>query len=116
MQLNTRTSSSSSGRVPPITYKVMPSLAKDGSISTAAQNKTTPDNPPAWLSITFKIRRETGPALRSAIDEISGLVGTRLMGSHAYAKEQALTDAASSLGRLRAAVNAEVPKGDDFYA
>lgn len=56
------------------------------------------------------------PALRSAIEEISNEVGGRLMGQHAFAKEQALTDAMIGLGVLRAAINKVVPAGDPHYA
>ena len=52
-----------------------------------------------------------GPALRSAIEDISNEIGGRLEGIHQYTKEDALTEAATALGPLRAAVNAVIPVG-----
>lgn len=67
------------------------------------------------LVITFSIPIEIAPALRSAVEEISHTVGTRLEGSYSFAREQALTDAAESLGALRAAVNRLIPREDQHY-
>ena len=56
-----------------------------------------------------------GPALRSAIEDISNEIGGRLEGIHHYAKEDALTEAAAALGPLRAAVNAVIPVGHEDH-
>lgn len=76
-----------------------------------------PKRPPApgKIRITFEVYEEFAPALRSAVEEISNDIGARLTGSHRFAKEQALTDAAVSLGALRAAVFARIPAGDPNY-
>jgi hypothetical protein len=71
------------------------------------------DAPP--IEIRFSIPARVAPALRSAIEEIRGEVGERLAGSHAFVKEQALTDASIGLAALAAAVNARVPAGDRHY-
>lgn len=68
------------------------------------------------IRISFEVREEHAPALRSAVEEISNEIGGRLEGPHAFAKEEALTNAAIALGALRAAVNAKVPAGDPYYA
>jgi hypothetical protein len=68
------------------------------------------------LKIEFEVSSEHAPALRSAIEEISNIVGARLEGAHAYAKEDALTDAAVGLGSLRAAISKQVSRGNPFYA
>jgi hypothetical protein len=60
------------------------------------------------ITITFTIAHEFGPALKSAVDEISDIVGSRLEGPHSFAKEGALTNAAAAVGALRAAVNEKV--------
>lgn len=65
--------------------------------------------------ITFEVADIHAPALRSAIEEISNEVGGRLTGQHAFAKEQALTDAAIGLGTLRKAINKVVGAGDPNY-
>jgi hypothetical protein len=70
---------------------------------------------PGKVRITFEVYEEFAPALRSAIEEISNDIGARLTGSHRFAKEQALTDAAIGLAGLRAAVNAKIPAGDENY-
>lgn len=67
------------------------------------------------ITISFTVPADRAPALRSAVEEISNEVGGRLEGRHTYAKEQALTDAAIGLGRLRAAVNKAVPAEDPHY-
>jgi hypothetical protein len=67
------------------------------------------------IKLSFEFHPDHGPALRSAIEEISNTVGGRLVGSHRYAKEQALTDACVVLGALRAAVNSVVPNADPNY-
>lgn len=72
--------------------------------------------PPRPITITFTVEHAHGPALRSAVDEIRSLVGTRLESSHKYAREDALTLAACALGRLHAAVCAQVPRDDPRYS
>jgi hypothetical protein len=67
------------------------------------------------LTITLQVPVEISPALRSAVEEISYIVGQRLEGSYSFAREQALTDAAEALGIVRAAVNKQVPKEDSHY-
>lgn len=52
-----------------------------------------------------------GPALRSAIEDLSNEIGGRLEGIHVYQQEDALTEAAAALGPLRAGVNRVVPEG-----
>jgi hypothetical protein len=67
------------------------------------------------IRITFEVFEEFAPALRSAIEEISNDIGARLTGSHRFAKEQALTDAAVALAPLRVAISAKIPAGDPNY-
>jgi hypothetical protein len=55
------------------------------------------------VPITFLVQRKRLPALRSAVDEISTIVGGRLEGNLPYPRAQALTDAAIALGALRKA-------------
>lgn len=66
-------------------------------------------------TITFQVADEHAPALRSAVEEFSNVLGARLEGSHRFAKEQALTDATICFGILRAAVNRAIPTGDPNY-
>lgn len=56
------------------------------------------------------------PAFKSAVEEMSNTLGTRLESSHTYAKQDALTYAAAGFGILRAAVSEQVPEGDKRYA
>lgn len=63
-------------------------------------------------TITFEVATKYAPSLRSLVEEISHEIGSRIEGSHSYAAEQALTDAAITVGALRAAVNAAIPVGD----
>lgn len=67
------------------------------------------------ITFTVSIPDEQGPALRSAIQEIRNEVGDRLVGSHKFNKEAALTLAATALGTLAAAINAQVPTEDKHY-
>lgn len=69
----------------------------------------------AFIVISFRVPVEIAPALRSAVEEISYIVGQRLEGSYSFAREQALTDAAESLGILRAIVNKLIPREDSHY-
>lgn len=66
-------------------------------------------------TFTFTVADEHAPALRSVVDEMTSLIGSRLDGQHRFAKETALTDAAICVGKLRAAVFAQVPQGDPNY-
>lgn len=68
-----------------------------------------------WITVSFAIPKEVGSALRSAVEEISYIIGQRLEGRYSFAREQALTDAAEALGPLRAAVNAVVPEENPNY-
>lgn len=81
----------------------------------AAASQSRPSGMPK-VTISFEVYVHQAPSLRSAVEELSSLVGTRLEGTHSYARESALTDAAITVGALRAAVNAKVAKGDDHYA
>lgn len=68
------------------------------------------------LRITIEVAPEHAPALKSAVDEISAIIGTRLESPHSFFREQALTSAAICVAGLRAAVNAQVRAGDPHYA
>lgn len=68
-----------------------------------------------FVVVSFRVPVEIAPALRSAVEEISYIVGQRLEGSYSFAREQALTDAAEGLGILRAAVNKLISKEDSHY-
>lgn len=67
------------------------------------------------LTITFTIPDSHGPALRAAVDDLRNQVGEKLTGNHRYEKEEALTQSASALARLGAAVNAVVPRPAEDY-
>lgn len=67
------------------------------------------------VTITFTVPREIAPALKSAIEEKSNLVGEKLEGIALFAVEDARTRAARALGVLRAAITAQVPEGDPDY-
>lgn len=56
-----------------------------------------------------------GPALRSAMEDITNEIGGRLEGIHKYEKEEALTEAAIATNALRAAVNQVVPAGHEDH-
>lgn len=84
--------------------------------STRTPNRQHPEYPSGMTRITFEVADEHAPALRSAVEEFSNILGTRLEGAHSFAKEQALTDAVICVGTMRAAVNRAVPKGDANYA
>lgn len=74
------------------------------SLSSARQRavavKTAP--PPQRVVITVELWKSELPAFASAIDEASNLVGTRATVSATLAQEQAITLAASAIGKLRA--------------
>lgn len=84
-------------------------------LGTRTPNRQDIENTAGMVRISFEVADEHAPALRSAIDEFSNTLGTRLEGAHSFAKEQALTDAVICIGTLRAAVNRAVPKGDANY-
>lgn len=67
------------------------------------------------VKITFEIKDEHAPALRSAVDEISNTVGTRMESRYSYDVEDALVRASIALGTLRAAVCEKIPEGDAHY-
>lgn len=67
-------------------------------------------------SSTACIPTRFGPALRSVIEDISNQIGHRLQGEMKFALEDALTEAATALGPLRAAINQIVPEGHPDYA
>jgi hypothetical protein len=62
-----------------------------------------------------EIPSEFGPALRSALEDLSNLISERLLGVHKFEREDSLTFAVTALGPLRAAVNQVVPAGDPNY-
>lgn len=68
------------------------------------------------LTFTFQVPRKHTPALRSAVMEISGTIGNRIVGArNRPAHERALTSAVIAVGALRAAVTAQVPVSDRNY-
>lgn len=85
--------------------------AKPGAL--AAHRVPPLPSPP--IHIEFFVAPHLAPALKSAVDEISNLIGTRLEGPSKFAKEDALTRAAIALGLLRAAITEQVPRGDRDY-
>lgn len=62
-----------------------------------------------------QIPTKFGPALRSALEDISNQIGGRLQSDMKFALEDALTEAATALGPLRAAINQIVPEGHKDY-
>jgi len=66
-------------------------------------------------SAKAQIPTKFAPAFRSAIDEIRGEIAGRVEGAHAFATEQALTDAVVGIGAFAAAVNQVIPQGDAHY-
>lgn len=56
------------------------------------------------VKVEIEVHEDTLPALYSAIEEISNIVGTRLTESKVFAREDALTRAARALGVLRAGI------------
>lgn len=67
------------------------------------------------IRITFEIPDDTGPALLSAIDEISNRVGGRLEEATRFSKEDAWTRAVRALGPLRAELYRVVKRPDPDY-
>ena len=56
------------------------------------------------IEVRFTVHEDTLPALYSAAEEISNIVGTRLEEQHAFKHEDALTRASRALGQLRAGI------------
>ena len=63
----------------------------------------------------IEIPDEFAPAFKSAVEEQSNSIGTRLESQHKYDKQDALTFAAAAFGILRAAVSEQVPEGSKYY-
>ena len=80
------------------------------SVPLAAHREPAPE-----IEIAFKVTTSNAPALRSAIDELSTILGKRLEGVHKYTKEAALTKAAIAVGALRAAVSRKCPIEERDY-
>lgn len=70
---------------------------------------------PTELTFTFRVPTHTAPALKSALAEIRNEIGARLEQPHAYATEDALTRALAALGKIAAAVDAQVENYDTAY-
>lgn len=64
---------------------------------------------------TAEIPSKFGPALRSALEDISNQIGGRLQSDMKFALEDALTEAVTALAPLRVAVNQIVPEGHKDY-
>lgn len=90
-------------------------LGLDLRSSTRTPDRQDIENTPGMTRITFEVADEHAPALRSAVEDFSNILGARLEGAHSFAKEAALTEAVICIGTLRAAVNRAVPKGDPDY-
>jgi hypothetical protein len=65
--------------------------------------------------VTAEIPSKCGPALRSAIEDISNTIGGRLVSDMKFSLEDALTEAATALAPLRIAINQIVPEGHPDY-
>jgi hypothetical protein len=105
---------SSQPYAPPSHREPVPNLIRPGTRFAELAARPPLDGDPE-IEITFKVRRSKGPALRSAVDELRTIIGSRLEGSHKFAKEHSLTDAAITVSALAAAVNRAVPAGDPNY-
>jgi len=68
------------------------------------------------MKIIVEVPSELAPAFRSAVEELSVTLAKRLERPWAPRTERSLTQATIVVGTLRAAVNAQVPKGDPAYA
>ena len=88
-------------------------FGSSGQLERTRDYRLDPDIP--GMVISFMVRDEDAPALRAAIEEIRNEVGGRLEAPHAFATEQALTDAARALGALHAVLVAKIPQADPFY-
>jgi hypothetical protein len=70
---------------------------------------------PTRKVVDAEIPSEFGPALRSALEDLSNILSERLLGVHKFEREDALSFALTALGPLRAAVNKIVPEGHPDY-
>jgi hypothetical protein len=70
---------------------------------------------PQLITISFDVRPEHAPALRSAIDDFTTILGTRMESRYDYEVEDALVRASIAVAQLRAAVFAAVPKGEPKF-
>jgi hypothetical protein len=77
--------------------------------------KLTVEDTLSGASAQADIPSEFGPALRSALEDLSNILGERLVGVHKFEREDSITFAVTALGPLRAAVNQVVPQGDPNY-
>lgn len=73
------------------------------------------EQPGTQKIVDAEIPSEFGPALRSALEDLSNIISERLLGVHKFEREDALTFALTALGPLRAAVNQIVPAGHPDY-
>lgn len=85
----------------------------DDAARVAAIARVSRDAAP--VRITFTVRGDVAPALRSAIQEISDTIAYRLSKACDFRYEDALTCAMSGIATLRAAICAVVPTGDERY-
>jgi hypothetical protein len=67
------------------------------------------------IQITCNVQAAHAPALRSALEEITDAIATRVEGKFTTPTEHALTCALVGLGQLRAALYPMVPAGDPHY-
>lgn len=70
---------------------------------------------PSPVYHNVEIPSRFGPALRSAMEDMTNEIGGRLEGIHQYEREDALTEAAAATNPLRAAVNAVIPVGHEDH-
>lgn len=101
----------------PVTDTTRPTRSDISRAIVAQYGTPAPKRPPTSdkIRITFDVYEEFAPALRSAIDELSTILGSRATGSHRFSKEQAITDAIISVAALRVAVFAAISAGDPNY-
>jgi hypothetical protein len=69
----------------------------------------------APVTISFEVPAHCLPSFRSAIEELSNLIGTRLESSRRFGEEDALTYAAVGVGALRGAVGAKSTRLNPHY-
>lgn len=102
-------------------HKDLPVITPEHVMATKRQTvpfrppfRSKPELKPA-RTFTFTVDDVFCTALKSAVDELSELIGEKLEGKQAYDTEQAWTHAAIAVGALRAAVNAQVKCGAKHY-
>lgn len=85
--------------------------------TTPQSQGTTPRYAPdgKLLTLQFDVHPDHAPALRSAIDDFTSIIGTRMESKYDYETEDALVRASIAIARLRAAVFAAVPEGDKKF-